>query len=68
MVQMGMSPTEPIIQSATTDAMLNNNGLNISDRLNFVTCERSLNKMDTVKSQYVVQTRLFEDKICVPSR
>ena len=35
---MGDRHIQPII----TDTMLNNNGPNISDGLNFVTCERSL--------------------------
>ena len=32
----------PIIQRITIDTMLNNNGLNIGDGLNFVTCEQTL--------------------------
>ena len=32
----------PIIQHVTIDTMLNNNGLNIGDGLNFVTCEQTL--------------------------
>ena len=34
---------QPIIQPVTIDTMLNNNGLNIGDGLNFVTCGRSFN-------------------------
>ena len=41
---MGLSPMQPVIQLITIDTMLNNNGLNIGDRVNFVMslCERSL--------------------------
>ena len=35
---MGDRPIQPI----TIDTMLNNNGLNIGGRLNFVTCEQIL--------------------------
>ena len=40
---MGDEPILPIIQLVTINTMLNNNGPNIGDGLNFVTCERSLN-------------------------
>ena len=38
---MSLSPIQPPIQPITIDTMLNNNGPNIGDRLNFVMCERS---------------------------
>ena len=38
---MGDGPIQPVYQPATIDTMLNNNGLNISDGLNFVTCEQT---------------------------
>ena len=40
-VNMGDEPILPVIQSITINTMLNNNGPNIGDGLNFVTCERS---------------------------
>ena len=41
---MGDGPIiQPVIHPITIDTMLNNNGLNISDELNFVTCEQTLN-------------------------
>ena len=40
---MGNGPSQSVIQPVTIDTMLNNNGLNISDELNFVTCEQTLN-------------------------
>ena len=40
---MGDEPILPIIQPITINTMLNNNGPNIGDKLNFITCERSLN-------------------------
>ena len=39
---MGDEPILPVIQPVTINTMLNNNGPNIGDGLNFVTCERSL--------------------------
>ena len=36
---MGDGPIQPIIQPIINDTMLNNNGLNIRDGLNFATCE-----------------------------
>ena len=39
---IGDGPVEPVIQPVTIDTMLNNNGLNIGDGLNFVTCEQTL--------------------------
>ena len=39
---MGDEPIQPVIQPVTINTMLNNNGPNIGDGLNFVTCERSL--------------------------
>ena len=38
---MGNEPILPVIQPVTINTMLNNNGPNIGDGLNFVTCERS---------------------------
>ena len=38
---MGDEPILPVIQPVTINTMLNNNGPNIGDELNFVTCERS---------------------------
>ena len=38
---MGDGPIQPIFQPVAIDTMLNNNGLNIGDGLNFVTCERT---------------------------
>ena len=38
---MGDGPIQPIIQLTTIDTMLSNNGLNIDDWLNDITCERS---------------------------
>ena len=41
---MGDGPIiQPVIHPITIDTMVNNNGLNISDELNFVTCEQALN-------------------------
>ena len=39
---MGLSPILPEIRSVLIDTMLNNNGLNISDGLNFVMCKQPL--------------------------
>ena len=39
---MGDGPIQSIIQPVTIDTMLNNNGMNIGDRFNFVTCEHTL--------------------------
>ena len=36
---MGDGPIQPIIPPVTINTMLNNNRLDIIDRLNFVTCE-----------------------------
>ena len=38
---MGDRPIEPVIQPVTIDTMLNNNGMNLGDGLNFVTCEQT---------------------------
>ena len=38
---MGNGPIQPVIQPVTIDTMLNSNGLDISDGLNFVTCEQT---------------------------
>ena len=35
---MGPSPIQPVIQPVTINTMLNNNGLNIGNGLNFITC------------------------------
>ena len=40
---MGDGNIQPIIQPIAIGTMLNNNGLNISDELNFITCEQTLN-------------------------
>ena len=40
---MDNGPIQPIIQPVTIDTMLNKNGLNIGDELNFVTCEQTIN-------------------------
>ena len=37
---MGPSPNQTVIQPVTIDTMLNNNGLNIGNGLNFVICEQ----------------------------
>ena len=39
---MGDGPIEHVIQQVTIDTMLNNNELDISKGMNFVTCERSI--------------------------
>ena len=39
---MGDGPIQPFIQPVTIETMLNNNGSNIGDGLNFITSERSL--------------------------
>ena len=39
---MGDGPIQPVYQSIAIDTMLNNNGLNIGDGLNFVTFEQTL--------------------------
>ena len=39
-VQTGLLPIQPVILPVTIDTMLKN-GLNISDGLNFVTCEQT---------------------------
>ena len=39
---MGDEPIQFIIHAITIDTLLNNIGLNIGDRLNFVTCEQTL--------------------------
>ena len=44
---MGLLPILSVIQPVIIDTMLNNNGLNIGDRLNFVTCEQTFNASDT---------------------
>ena len=38
---MGDRPIQPIIQPLIIGTMLDNNGLNIGERLNFVTCEQT---------------------------
>ena len=38
---MGDRPIQPIIQAVTIDIMLNNNGLNIGEGLNYVKCEQT---------------------------
>ena len=40
---MGDGPIQLVIQSVSIDTMLNSNGLNIDDGLNFVTYEQTLN-------------------------
>ena len=40
---MDDGPIQAIIQPITIDTMLNNNGLNFGDGLNFITCEQTLN-------------------------
>ena len=39
---MGDGPNYPDIQTVTIDTMLNNNGLNIGDGVNFFTCEQGV--------------------------
>ena len=39
---MGDGPIYPDIQTVTIDTMLSNNGLNIGDGVNFVTCEQGV--------------------------
>ena len=43
---MGDGFLQPVIQTVTIDIMLNNNGLNIGDGLNFVTCEQTCSETD----------------------
>ena len=38
---MDDGPIQPIKQPTTIDTILNNNGMNLDDRLNFVTCEQT---------------------------
>ena len=45
---MGLSPIQSIIQTITIDAMLNSNGLNFGDGLNFVTCKQTFSIMNDI--------------------
>ena len=46
---MGDEPILPVIQPITINTMLNNNGPNIIDGINFITCERSFSSLKLTK-------------------
>ena len=48
---MGDRPILPI----TIDTMLNNNGLNLGDGLNFITCEQTFINEDTILNQNYIE-------------
>ena len=50
---MGPSPILSEIQPITIDTMLNNNGLNIGDGLNFVTFEQTFTGVSCTSSLFV---------------
>ena len=49
------------IQPITIDTMVNNNGLNIGDRLNFISCEQTSNV--TIFINYFVFSNAFNKNI-----
>ena len=49
---MRLSPVLSKIQPATIDTMLNHNGLNVGDLLNFVTCEQTFKLTPSVVPKF----------------
>ena len=45
---MVLSPIQSVIQPITIDTMLDKNGLNFGDRLNFVTCKQTFSIMNDI--------------------